>query len=171
MFLSFISWRAVDGVSFSLQAMLRDLEQPGILLKLMQVLANYEFQLVYNLTQLNTWTVKTLAMAGFIDMPLLAQSTTGNAPTISSPNDPHICSKNTCLPPPVDVPDFTPSNSSQRSRTSTLDMEDFPNAGDQASVCELSEGDGDSASLSSDLSLPKPRASSLSKTHVIHGTQ
>jgi len=49
--------------------MLRDLEQPDILLKLIKGLSEYDFQLVYNQAQLNTWSTKTLILAGYIDKP------------------------------------------------------------------------------------------------------
>lgn len=56
--------------------MLRDLEQPEILLKLIQVLsaANYDFQLVYNSSQLNVWGMKTLALAGLVERQFLFDS-------------------------------------------------------------------------------------------------
>ena len=57
-------------------AMLRDLEQPEILLKLIQVLAaaDYDFQLVYNSSQLNVWGMKTLALAGLVERQFLFDS-------------------------------------------------------------------------------------------------
>ena len=56
--------------------MLRDLEQPEILLKLIQVLAaaDYDFQLVYNSSQLNVWGMKTLALAGLVERQFLFDS-------------------------------------------------------------------------------------------------
>ncbi|XP_067946322.1 pleckstrin homology domain-containing family M member 1-like [Watersipora subatra] len=54
-------------------AFLRDIEQPGILVKLIQVLeaANYDFQLVYNSSLLNDWVAKTMALAGLIEQQFL----------------------------------------------------------------------------------------------------
>ena len=61
---------------FFFTALLRDLEQPEILVKLIQILAaaNYDFQLVYNSSQLNVWGVKTLALAGLVERQLVLDS-------------------------------------------------------------------------------------------------